>query len=101
MKRPSIVDLSGPMLRWIRERAGWTQTRFAQALARQKKYDGDFTSVSSIIRYEMRIIVTPVLANRYREVIGPELFDQLLRMYYQDVRDRIERDRIERSKLKP
>jgi hypothetical protein len=77
----NLLNVSGRMLRAIRKRAGWNRPRFSDELTRHRKFDGDFTSVKSIERYERLPTVPPLQVERYREIIGPELFDELLRRY--------------------
>jgi hypothetical protein len=81
MSKPSLLHVPGVMLRMIRENAGWNRPRFARALARLQSVDEDFTSVSSIERYEKRRVVPPRQVERYRAVIGEEIFDELLVIY--------------------
>ncbi|MEP7219509.1 MAG: hypothetical protein ABI876_11370 [Bacteroidota bacterium] len=84
MSKPSLLNISGTMLRQIRVRAGWNRPRFARALVRLLSVDEDFTSVSSIERYEKRRVVPPRQVERYRAVIGEELFDELVVVYRKD-----------------
>ncbi|MEO5931607.1 MAG: hypothetical protein ABIR47_16855 [Candidatus Kapaibacterium sp.] len=81
MSKPSLLHVPGDMLRMIRESAGWNRPRFARALARLENAEEDFTSVSSIERYEKRRVVPPRQVERYRAVIGEEIFDELLELY--------------------
>ncbi|MEP7219349.1 MAG: hypothetical protein ABI876_10555 [Bacteroidota bacterium] len=87
----NLIDISGRMLRAIRIRAGWNRPRFSDALMRHRAFEGDFTSVKSIERYEALPLVSPILVERYRTIIGPDLFDTLLERYRKDAREAAER----------
>lgn len=91
MNRPSILNVSGRMLREIREAAGWSRPRLADALVHHRTFDGDFASIKSIERYESLPVVAPVQVERYRQVIGPELFDELLVQWRKQEAEAIQR----------
>jgi hypothetical protein len=75
-----LLALSGKELQWVRQQAGWSRPRLAYYLGRQGHFDGDPCQASAIKRIEAGNAVPPVFVSRVRELIGPELFDDLLRI---------------------
>lgn len=78
MNSISLLDVAGYALQWIREQAGWSRPRVTQILQRNREVSGDFMSTKSMERWEASPLVPPLVVNRYRQVIGPDVFDELL-----------------------
>ena len=74
----ALIRIPGRVLRWIRWKAGWSRARLSFMLSRNPAFAADARSSKSLERYEALVEVAPLVAERYRETLGPELFDALL-----------------------
>lgn len=75
----SLLDVSGWHLLRVREMAGWSRDKLSERM----RYSGVVSvpvpaSPNTLLRYESRRVVAPLVVTAYREAIGEGLFDALL-----------------------
>lgn|GEM_PF-6873607 len=75
--RSGLCGLSGPLLAWIRIKAGWTREAFCRKIRWTKEDEHESGSARQFQTYEGSMEVSPLLVQRYRRVIGSDLFDEL------------------------
>lgn len=75
--RSGLLGLTGPLLAWIRKKAGWTREAFCRKIRWTKVDEKEAGSSRQYQTYEGSMEATPIVVQRYRRVIGDTLFDEL------------------------
>lgn len=72
-----LCGVSGPLLAWIRKKAGWSREAFCRKIRWTRVDEKEAGSSRQYQTYEGQVEASPVVVQRYRRIIGDTLFDEL------------------------